>query len=276
MSSTYRKERYLLRTAEKKAKWYFILTIFCISIVIAFSVFIINVKKNEYKAAIEKQDLVIENYTNELDWLRAINPIKGDYLDLDNKLVNSSNLYPGWVTRVYPVPDSMDESIYLNDVGTFILNESKFSLASHRHHGITQQNKSMYVLNALLPSRVEGRHQIGIKLALNKNTSDRNETGLTKRASCYSQLFINHKRVIDKKIKLVGFKGTNDLHTGEVNLVRGLFPISAKIYCDKNSNFYDRDMEISILFRDPHQQNFQDSKFNVFHIYKPNTEFASL
>ncbi len=42
------------------------------------------------------------------------------------------------------------------------------------------------------------------------------------------------------------------------------------------SKFFDRDMEVSIMFRDPSQQNFHDSRYNVFHIYKPNTQLASL
>jgi hypothetical protein len=95
-------------------------------------------------------------------------------------------------------------------------------------------------------------------------------------ASCYSQLFVNQKRIIDKKINLFGYTGAGDMHTGEVNLVKGLYPISAKIYCDKDSEFFDRDMEVSIMFRDPSQQNFHDSRYNVFHIYKPNTQLASL
>lgn len=190
--------------------------------------------------------------------------------------MNTANLYPGWITRVYPIPESIDKAIYLNDVGTFILNESKFSMASHQQHGITQQQKSMYILNALLPSKIEGRHQIGIKLELNEDTAKKNNKGMSKITSCYSQLFVNQKRIIDKKINLVGAYGSGNLHTGEVNLVKGLYPISARIYCDKNSDFTDRDMEVSIMFRNPSQQSFQDSRFHVFHIYKPNMQLASL
>ena len=276
MSSSYRRDRYLDRTSEKKSKRYVVLTFMSIFLITMLSGGIVYIKQKQFAAELEGKKLLIEKYTDELAWLRTINPIKGDYIDLKNTVVKTSSLYPGWVTRVYPIPESVDSLLYSNDVGTFILNESKFSMASHQHHGITQQNKSMYILNALLPSRVDGRHQVGIKLELNEETDRKNSKGMTKMASCYSQLFVNQKRIINKKINMFGGYSTGSLHTGEVNLQKGLYPISAKIYCDKNSDFTDRDLEVSIMFRNPEQQSFQDSRFNVFHIYNPNMQLASL
>lgn len=239
------------------------------------ALYIMNTQK-QHKVELLNKEEQIEAFETELSWLRAINPYHGDYQEIEELAVRNNNLFPGWVTRVYPVPDSPNQVMLNHDVGTFVLNETKFSLASHKRYGITEQNKSMYLLNGLLPSMKKGRHQIAIKFAVNNKADLKNNKGVRKIGSCYSKFFVNQKRVIDKRIRFMGGDVSNDLHIGEVSLDLGIYPVSGMIYCDKKSDFSDDEIDISIMFREPSEQVLSASRYNVYHVYKPDRNVNTL
>ncbi|GHG03401.1 hypothetical protein [Thalassotalea marina] len=274
--SAYRKDRYYHGSSKRKGNIYFMVSLTLLLITIAASGFLIHSQKKSHDSAVEAQEKKIEAFETELSWLRAINPYQGSYEKIEELAVKNNNLFPGWVTRVYPVPEHPNLMQLEQDVGTFVLNETKFSLASHKRYGITEQNKSMYLLNGLLPSMKKGRHQIAVKFTVSKHADIKNERGVRKMGSCYSKFYVNQKRVIDKRINLVGDDNGDALHIGEVNLELGVYPVSGMIYCDKKSDYNDDEIDISIMFREPSEQVLSASRYNVFHVYKPDRRVNSL
>jgi hypothetical protein len=226
-------------------------------------------KVNELSSIIEDDLMTIKLYEQELAILRTINPYQGNSDELVQAAVNNSDVFPGWVTRVYPLPTSKDALIQNSDFGSFVMNGTQFTLASHKQHGIVQPTKSMYRLSGLLPSLQRGRHQIGVEFnfANTQNTSNKNR--VTRTGSCFAQIVVNHKRVIDKRVNMVSRFETSRVVTGEVELGRGLFPIDAIIYCDEKSDFNNKDVEISFSFRNPSQQRLTRTSNSIFHIYSP-------
>jgi hypothetical protein len=264
-NSTYRKERYLYKTSQKKGR--FNLFFSCIILLLLIVTIFISWKKvNELQAQVEDSSMIIGLYEEELVVLRSINPYQGDSNELVQTAINNSDVFPGWVTRVYPLPSSRDTLNQQRDFGSFVMNGTQFTLASHQMHGIEQPTKSMYRLSGLLPSYIKGRHQIGVKFNfLNDTQGSINKA--TKIGSCFAQLAVNHKRVIDKRVSMASRFETSRVVTGEVELGKGLFPIDAIIYCDDKSDFNDKDVEISFSFRNPSQQRLTRTSNSIFHIY---------
>lgn len=276
LSSSYRKDRYITNTAARKGKWYLYITLAALFMCLLACGFYIISQKAEHEKTIMQKEQTLVKFQEELAWLRTINPYKGDYRQLEQKALQHNNLFPGWITRVYPAPDSIDTASTLNDVGTFVLNETRFSLTSHHRYGIAEPRKSMYLLSGLLPNKVKGRHQVGIKINIAKDTEQRNAKGMSRIGSCYSRFFINQKRVIDTRISFLGNSASNGIHTGEVTLDKGIYPVSAMIFCDQDSDFNDDEIEISILFRNPTQNALTENRHRVFHIYQPAPKLTSL
>lgn len=276
LSSSYRKDRYITKSAARKGKLYLYITLALLTMALFASGFFILSLKATHDKKIASKELKLSEINEELSWLRTINPYKGDYRQLEQKVLKNNSLFPGWITRVYPAPDSIDGAVTLNDVGTFVLNETRFSLTSHHRYGINEPKKSMYLLSGLLPNKVKGRHQVGIKIDLAQSSSGRTEKGVSRIGSCYSRFFINKKRVIDTRINFMGNTKSNGIHTGEVTLDKGIYPVSAMIFCDQDSDFNDDEIEISILFRNPTQNSFTENRHRIFHIYQPAPKLTSL
>lgn len=264
-NSTYRKERYLYKTSQKKGKTYFILS-WVVLLLLMLTAIISWKKVNQLQAKVDKSSMVISLYEEELEVLRSINPYQGNSNELVQTAINNSDIFPGWVTRVYPVPSSRDTLNQQKDLGSFVMNGTQFNLASHQMHGIEQPTKSMYRLSGLLPSYIKGRHQIGVKFHF-LNGAQNSLKKTTRIGSCFAQLAVNHKRVIDKRVSLASRFETSKVITGEVVLGKGLFPIDAIIYCDEKSDFNDKDIEISFSFRNPSQQRLTKTSNSIFHIY---------
>jgi hypothetical protein len=267
-NSTYRKERYLHKTSQKKGKIYFFST-WIILIILIVTAFISWNKMNELKTKIDSKIITISLYEQELAILRSINPYQGNSNELVETAINNSDVFPGWVTRVYPIPASIDTLSQQRDFGSFVMNGTQFTLASHQMHGIEQPTKSMYRLSGLLPSLIKGRHQIGVEFNFLNTNQGQAKSKLTRIGSCFAQIVVNHKRVIDKRVSMVSRFETSQVITGEVELGRGLFPIDAIIYCDEKSDFNSKDVEISFSFRNPTQQRLTRTSNSIFHIYSP-------
>lgn len=265
--TSYRKDRYHYHTARKKGNKYFVTSLLIIATVLLCATIYLGLGKEKVVRINIEQKVEIAKMESELAVLRTINPYKVATHEVIQKAVAKVDLFPGWVTRVYPVPESIETTNLVSDMGTFVMNETTFSLASHQRYGIKQPSKSMYRLSGLMPSYIKGRHQIGLQLSVSdKNTKEKEGARM---GSCYTQVIVNHKRVIDRKLHLIGNYDPERVITGEVELDKGLFPISALIYCDQSNHFETDDVNFSITFRDPAQHSLVSSRDAVFHIYSP-------
>ncbi|MBU2893643.1 hypothetical protein KO495_09960 [Colwellia sp. D2M02] len=267
-SATYRKDRYLHGSSEKKGRIYLMLALFILVLLVLTATFSWN-KMSVLNAKVNFHSDTIKLYEQELSVLRTINPYQGSSNELVQNAINHSDIFPGWVTRVYPIPTSKNELNQQSDFGSFVMNGTQFTLASHKSYGIEQPTKSMYRLSGLLPSLIKGRHQIGVEFNFANEVEERSKTQMTKIGSCFAQIIVNHKRVIDKRVSMASRFETTRVVTGEVELGRGLFPIDAVIYCDERSDFNDKDVQISFSFRNPSQQRLTNSSNAIFHIYSP-------
>ena len=231
-------------------------------------------KSDLHKALMEKS-VVVNTYEQELSILRTLNPYHVGSSQVLQEAVNNIDLFPGWITRVYPLPDSHEKAMYMMDLGSFVMNETRFSLSSHQRYGIPKPNKSMYRMNGLMPSQRKGRHQIGVEFYINdrKLVVAKDKAGI---GSCYARVDINQKRVIEKHLRIFSRYNTEQMLTGEVELNKGLFPISAVFYCDKKSDFNGADVEVAISFRQPNQSSLSVERNSIFHIYNPKTVTAKL
>jgi hypothetical protein len=267
-NSTYRKDKYIHGTAQKKGKLYIISACIIILLMTVVVIFGWN-NMSKLNAKIDNNRMIINLYEEELSILRTINPYQGSSNELVQTAINQSDVFPGWVTRVYPLPASKDMLNQQSDFGSFVMNGTQFTLASHKMHGIEQPTKSMYRLSGLLPSLIKGRHQIGVEFNFLDNVGEYNQREAMKIGSCFAQIIVNHKRVIDKRVSMVSRFETSRVVTGEVELGRGLFPIDAVIYCDEKSDFNNKDVEVSFSFRNPSQQRLTRTSNSIFHIYSP-------
>jgi len=266
LNSSYRKDRYLHGTSQKKGKIYFTLAITFFLLLVFSSFFSID-KVGKLNASIANKSAIISGYEQELALLRTINPYQNNSSELVNSAIENSDIFPGWVTRVYPLPKKRGNIIQNSDYGSFIMNGTQFTLASHQMHGIEQPSKSMYRLNGLMPSHIKGRHQIGVEFSFVNQGQERDRARRTKIGSCFAQIVVNHKRIIDNRVNIVSRFETSRVLTGEVELGRGLFPIDAIIYCDEKSDFNDKEVEVSFSFRTPNQRTLTTTSNDVYHIY---------
>lgn len=267
-SASYRKDRYLNGSAVKKGRIYLATALLLFLGLVATVLFSLN-KMEQLTSTINYTQSTIKHYEKELSVLRTINPYQGSSDSLVQSAINNSDVFPGWVTRVYPLPTSKDKLNRQSDFGSFVMNGTQFTLASHQSYGIVQPKKSMYRLSGLLPSLIKGRHQIGVEFNFVNDVQGGSKSRMTKIGSCFAQIMVNHKRVIDKRVSMASRFETTRVLTGEVELGRGLFPIDAVIYCDEKSDFNDKDVQISFSFRKPGQQRLTNSNNAIFHIYSP-------
>ena len=264
-NASYRKDRYLHGTSQRKGRMYLMvaLVMFIMLILISFYSF---KKVTTLNAMNEKKTEIIALYEQELAVLRTINPYQNESGGLVQAAIENSDVFPGWVTRVYPLPQDKYTINQHRDFGSFIMSGTQFTLASHQMHGIEQPSKSMYRLSGLLPSLIKGRHQIGVEFTFLPQEGGRGYREKSKIGSCFAQIIVNHKRVIDKRVNIVSRFETSQVITGEVELGRGVFPIDAVIYCDEKSDFNDKNVEVSFSFRRPDQQRLT-TRNDIFHIY---------
>ncbi len=267
-NSAYRKDKYIHGTAQRKGRLY-IISAWIIILALIFIIFFGWNEMSKLNARIDNNSMTIKLYEQELSILRTINPYQGSSNELVQTAINNSDVFPGWVTRVYPLPASKDRLNQQSDFGSFVMNGTQFTLASHKMHGIEQPTKSMYRLSGLLPSLIKGRHQIGVEFNFLNTVQGYANSKSTKIGSCFAQIVVNHKRVIDKRVSMVSRFETSHVVTGEVELGRGLFPIDAVIYCDEKSDFNNKDVEVSFSFRNPTQQRLTRTSNSIFHIYSP-------
>lgn len=276
MSGYYRKERYSRRTTS------FTESLIKVTILIIFTICIGGFaalqwkKAKTYHAQLDDSTLLLAQAENELEILRTLNPYHVGSNEVLAQAVNKADLFPGWITRVYPLPSSVEQAAFSNDVGSFVMNETRFSLSSHKSYGITQPSKSMYRLNGLFPSRKKGRLQVGVEFYVKNQAINKNADVMSKISSCYARIDMNNKRVIDKKIHLMTRFESEQVLTGSLELNKGIYPISAMLYCDKKSELNGSDIEVSISFRTPEQYNLATSRYDIFHIYNPKNIVAQL
>jgi hypothetical protein len=143
-------------------------------------------------------------------------------------------LRPGWVVRVYPPPKGDDLQTPIRDVGTFVMNESRFTLLQHENHEINQPSLAAYVMNALLAADFDGVYQVGIKAEYKPpRDSQRRMTRAIPR--CKVIMKVGAVMVINE---LITFREPNELETlitGTSHVQRGLHPVEMQLFCPLDS-----------------------------------------
>lgn len=275
MSYSYRRERYTSGKSAAKESYIRIIIVFTVLLACFCIIALQWYQGRMQKSELNSQLAQAERYEQELSILRTLNPYRIGSNEVLAKAVENVDLYPGWIARVYPIPKKASDASLLKDLGSFVLNETRFSLSSHKRYGIPQLNKSMYRLNGLYPNHSDGRLQVAIELDIsseNKAASDM----ANQIHSCYVRIDINEKRVIDKKIHLMAKYQGDQMISGDVDLAKGLYPISAMMYCEENSEVEGENIQVAISFRNSAQYNLTSSRHSVFHIYKPENVIARL
>lgn len=275
MSAYYRKERYKRKASLKESiiKFVVILVFIVVSTGVSLQLWY---KTTLLQDDLREQKVVINAQLNELEILRTLNPYHVESNEVLAKAVENADLYPGWITRVYPVPDRKEQIFHANDIGSFVMNETRFTLSSHKRYGIADSDSSMYRLNGLFPSHKPGRLQVAVAFYLKGTKTQSKSDSMSQIGSCYARIDINRKRVIDHQLHVVTKYEQKQIFTGNVDLEMGLYPISAIFYCDKKSDFSGDDVEVAISFRNPRQQSLTTSRHSIFHIYKPDNITAKL
>ena len=276
MSSYYRKERYSSRTATFTDSLIRVTLLILFTLILGGALFIQSKKASTLSEDLDDKSILLIQAENELAILRTLNPYHVGSNEVLAQAVDKADLFPGWITRVYPLPSSVEQAAFSNDVGSFVMNETRFSLSSHKSYGIAQPSKSMYRLNGLFPNRVKGRLQVGVEFYVKDHAKNAGSESMAKISSCYARIDMNNKRVIDKKIHLMTRFESEQVLTGSLELNKGLFPISAMLYCDRKSELNGSDIEVSISFRTPEQYNLTTSRYDIFHIYNPKNIIAQL
>ena len=276
MSANYRRERNSSRSTS------FARSLIKAALLIVFTIILGGMAAIQWKKAsslsesLNNKNILLTQAEDELSILRTLNPYHVGSNEVLAQAVSKADLFPGWITRVYPLPTSVEQAAFSNDVGSFVMNETRFSLSSHKSYGIAQPSKSMYRLNGLFPNRTKGRLQVGVEFYVKNQENNSESDSMSKISSCYARIDMNNKRVIDKKIHLMTRFESEQVLTGSLELNKGLFPISAMLYCDRKSDFNGSDIEVSISFRTPQQYNLTTSRYDIFHIYSPKNIIAQL
>ena len=239
-------------------------------IIVALSgvAFVQHNNANHLKSTLNNLREKLQVNQNELSVLRTINPYQYQFEHIIPHAVNAGEVFPGWVTRVFPAPRKKGDLLRVMDMGAFILDQNSFNLNVHKHYGLDTPENVLYQMNGLLPSKKEGRYQIGIEFLFSPSLSVQQKQSF-KMQNCYAQLEVNNKRVIDSQIRFVINRATEKLITGDVMVGIGVHPIMANIYCDEDTDFDMSAVEISMIFREPGDVVLQRKRNSVFHIYKP-------
>lgn len=157
------------------------------------------------------------------------------------------------------------------DLGSFIMNGTSFTLTNHKNYGIETPEQALYQMSGLYTSNVRGKHQIAVKgKLLLPNSLVQYEKNYT--AKCKVSVFINNKTIINSKIELTSKYNPTQIIVGEIELEKGIFPISNKIYCDKTDGINGSNTLFSINFRNPEQFSFHNNGLSIYHIYSLNKE----
>lgn len=268
------KEYYLGQRANRKtllsfeAKAWFIGS--CLFGVIAIAAMLwaakcqINISR--LKQELNTASVYASNTESELSVLRALNPYQYKYSQILESSDALQDLMPGWVVRIYKTPQQLTDLSAMMDMGAFVLDESKFTLASHENYGLDSLGNPLYRLNGLIPATMSGRFQIGVKLSF-KNRTSKDKALPNLQSACFARVDVNNKRVIEHKIRY--FPGNEDdaVLTGNVMVSKGVHPISALLYCDDGSQYSGDDVQISLTFREPGSNTFKNSSESVFHLY---------
>ncbi len=276
MSGSYRKDRYINVNHKEVERSYKVGVLTFLLLLLGGVAFWQWDKSTELNKQLAATQNEIQHNNEELSILRTLNPYHVGSNEVLKQAVAKADLFPGWIARVYPIPKTLEKAPYMQDVGSFVLHETRFSLSSHKSYGIAQPSKSMYRMNGLFPNHKKGRLQVGVEFYLTNSKMGKNKGELTKICSCYARIDINKKRVIDSRLHLVSRYEADQVLTGDVELNKGLFPISAMFYCDEKSDFNGEDVEVSISFRNSEQYNLTTSRYSVFHIYNPENITANL
>lgn len=200
---------------------------------------------------------------------RAITPVQSSLPEIITKAVDNKLLVPGWVTRIYSASTGADDSSESMDLGSFIMNETRFTLANHKSHGIETPSRALYRMNGLYVSNAAGKHQVAVNSQLFPQQWKDNREGYVA-LECFIHISINNENVIHRTIKLSSDRNDKKVVTGQIKLKKGIFPISSKFYCEEGNYFENKEPLFSINFRSPENFSFSNNGLHVYHIYNVN------
>jgi hypothetical protein len=222
-------------------------------------------KDNDYQSITKSMSILRQ----ENAIFRTINPIKSSVPEIIKQAAVKKTLVPGWVTRVYSNNMKNNELSASMDLGSFVMNETNFSLTTHKNYGIENLNNPLYQMNGLYASNEAGMHQISINSQLiSEKSEDRYPIPIV--SDCKVTIRINNKTIINHLIKLSSNSVTKRVITGQIELKQGVFPISSKIYCDKTPSVKESSNTFNINFRGPSQFSLSNRGLSVYHVFSIN------
>ncbi|TAA45874.1 hypothetical protein [Corallincola spongiicola] len=230
----------------------------------------------QVKKQVNQLNTNFQQLQGEVDVLRTLEPgARSD--NLFSHAASSMRLQPGWVVRVHKSPDFRKAVPELvgSDLGSFVMDESRFHLARHRYNQIERPPVGAYQMNGVYPSLHKGRHQFVLSFNVNRLSMQRsNEPKVATR--CFASLRVNGRELFSDSVNL--YQGFRDeaLLNGEISLEKGMHPIAAVIFCDISASLRGEDVEVVFKSRAPGDATAQINRNSVFHVARPQHELARL
>ncbi|GAA5218250.1 hypothetical protein ACFSJ3_15345 [Corallincola platygyrae] len=230
----------------------------------------------QVKKQVNQLNKNFQQLQGEVDVLRTLEPGARSE-NLFSNAANNMRLQPGWVVRVHKNPDFRKAVPELkgSDLGSFVMDESRFHLARHRYNQIERPPVGAYQMNGVYASLTKGRHQFVLSFNVNRLSMQRaNEPKIATR--CFASMRVNGRELFSDSVNL--YQGFRDeaLMNGEVSLDQGMHPISAVIFCDISGSLRGEDVEVVFKSRAPGDATAQISRNSVFHVARPQHELARL
>ncbi len=238
-----------------------------IASVTAFSALYFSKQTDELKTQVKDKQRLIAIKEAELSVLRALNPFDFEYQQIIESHKVLKDMMPGWVARIYQTPARIEDIDYIMDIGSFLIDESKFTLSAHENYGIDSLPNALYRLNGLLPTTMPGRYQIGVEFDFSMPSSNVHP-GVGKGVFCFTSVSVNDQNAIEARVKFRPGQKETKLLTGDLNVSQGIHPISVLLYCENNEQLDSDRIKVSLIFREPGSSSFRSSSESVFHIYK--------
>ena len=195
----------------------------------------------------------------------AASPYRGigtnPYRGIGSGIGKQNQLQPGWLAQVFPPPRGGAQLPTGPDLGTFILDETKFHLQIHDGHAIAQPNAAAYRLKAFYVAEKSGRREFSFDLKY--LCAGAMKTGAP--ANCTVRLKIDNRTLIDQRTRLLPPNFNEALLAGRIHLEPGIYVAEAEIACDIGAKSKGRDMFVLIRTRPPGAASFSQRRDAFLH-----------
>ena len=174
-----------------------------------------------------------------------------------------NRIRPGWIARVYDANGGERGRFAKHDMGVFVLDETRFHLATHRYHDIDSPETASYKLNELFRVIDGGLHQgrLGVSFSgpVNGN-APRCRISLRVGGEVLFEESLAFRQIGRERFRLVG-EGRYD---------PGLYPPQACVVCEYVPSAKEpasgQHIELSWTHRAPGEQAFRARRDGFVHL----------